>query len=200
VFLGLHNTVTEDRIHREWDIATAEDHWLVFARRAPVRSSERKTFKLYVSPRCEKLPSVFAGVAHALFDAGADQFKVGAGTGGLLRPDKIVAYFGTRDDLLAATDPVLRVLGDAPAHGVPFSASLSETGIISWGADPSGDARTRGESWRQWVTTVLASGMVAGALDSVDDMCARALARLQLEGVDPSTYTPTAEWSGWGFQ
>jgi hypothetical protein len=146
------------------------------------------------------LPSVFIGLAHALFAARAEQFKVGVGTAGLLRPDKIVAYFGTRDDLFAAAPPIRRALGGVPAHGVPFSAEIADAGLLSWGIDPRGASTVWGASWRQWITTMLASALVGAAAASVEERCTRAQSRLRLEGVDPATFSPMAEWRGGSTQ
>lgn len=199
-FLGLGDRAARDHCEHGWDISSAGGEWLVFARRAPNRPAERSPCKLYVSPRSAALPTVFIRLTDALFAAGAEQFKVGVGTAGLLRPDKIVAYFGTRDDLVAAVAPVRRALAGVPTHGVPFSAELADAGLLSWGMDPRGASTAWGASWRQWITTVLASAMIGEASSCADERCTRALARLRLEGVDPATFSPAAEWRGWSLQ
>jgi len=56
-------------------------------------------FKLYVSPPVERLAETFRVVSSLLVNrTGAVSFKVGANLRGILRPDKLVAYFTTRTE------------------------------------------------------------------------------------------------------
>ena len=163
---------------------------------APIsrRASAGRACKLYVGPRADALPSVFGTIATHLAECGATQFKVGLGTFGLLRPDKVVAYFAARDELLACGERLARGLKGVPAHGVPFTAALSGDGLLSWGVDPQ-RPDLAGASWRQWITGILAEAVAA--LDSersAEDGTKAALARLASEGIDPATFAPTARW------
>src|SRR6185436_9727256 len=94
------------------------------------------THKLYVSPMPQFVDNVFAVTLRALTDTRTLQLKVGADVEGLLRPDKIVAYFASLDDLRSAADGLAPRLQGCPAHGVPFTASLDDDGLLSWGVDP----------------------------------------------------------------
>src|SRR5262249_57560169 len=96
---------------------------------------------------------------------------------GLLRPDKIVAYFPTLDGLRTASDRLATRLDGCPAHGVPFTSELSGGGLLSWGVDPPASERLVNwqpqESWRLWLTNRLANalftaraGGAAGALET----------------------------------
>jgi len=198
-FLGLANGQTRARIDRGWMISSADAAWLVFTRRGTYKASARSPCKMYVSPRAEAMPSLLGDVADALFATGADQFKVGLGDAGLLRPDKLVAYFPSRDDLLAANERMCTVVVGVPPHGVPFSSGLDGAGVLSWGVDPVGLGRSGAVSWRQWITAVLAAALIGDddGATAVEDRCTRALTRLRLEGVDADTFAPTSEWSGW---
>jgi hypothetical protein len=171
-------------------------------------NSERRpggpTWKLYVSPRTEALAESFGAVLAALTAARALQFKVGSDAGGLLRPDKIVAYFPSYERLAAAAESVLARLAGAPAQGVPFTAEIGGGGLLSWGVDPPDAERSvlggGRESWRVWVAHRLAWALVAGRGNVAEGADGTegyepwrfALERVRLEGVDTETWTPSA--------
>jgi hypothetical protein len=190
-------------IGAEWR-EVAHEGWLAWRSRiAPGGARERLVgYKLYLSPR----PEHFVDAVRALADVGAghgvSQFKVALDASGLLRPDKIVAYFSDRTSLDATADAVARTLQGYAVHGVPFTAELAGQGLLSWGIDPSpmGEDGSwhRGESWRLWVTNRLAVALAAAArspgLDS--EPWEFALDRIRLEGVDPLTWTPAGAGVG----
>lgn len=155
-------------------------------------------FKLYVSPRVEALPEAVRTV-HALVEAwpGVVSLKVGANLRGILRPDKLVVYFDTRAALDGAAETLAAALGDLPAHGVPFTAGVGDSLLLSWGIDPPGDRPVLAwlgvESWRLWLTNHIAAALLlaraAGSTAVTPEVFAES--RLSLEGVDPHTWTPT---------
>jgi hypothetical protein len=183
------------------------DGWLGWrARRRTERagSPERAggpTWKLYVSPRAEALAEGFGDVLAALTAARAAQFKIGRDAGGVLRPDKIVAYFPSWERLAEAADAVLLKLGGAPAQGVPFTAEIGGAGLLSWGVDPPAEERSAPgggrESWRVWLVQRLAWALVAARGEERVEPWRYALERLRLEGVDTASWTPGASlWRG----
>jgi hypothetical protein len=151
-------------------------------------SRDAPTYKLYVSPAPSDLPEAFGAVLDGLAAVGAPGFKVGADAGGLLRPDKIVAYFETFERLAAAAGALTERLAGVAPHGVPFTSEIAAGGLLSWGVDPpaaagfgllGGDGRM---SWRLWLTNrlaraliaaVAASGSLAGTVDAADAAGAR---------------------------
>jgi len=178
------------------------------------------TYKLYVSPALEALPEAFGAVLDGLAAVGATGFKVGAAAGGLLRPDKIVAYFETFEHLAAAAGALTERLAGVAAQGVPFTSEIAAGGQLSWGVDPppaagfgllGGDGRI---SWRLWLTNRLARALiaavaaaspapplpgagaagVAGAMDAAAGGTVEpwrfAVERLRLEGIDTDSWTP----------
>jgi hypothetical protein len=159
------------------------------------------THKLYISPMPEFVENVFAVTLRVLTDTRVLQIKVGADVEGLLRPDKIVAYFTSLDDLRSAADVLGSRLQGCPAHGVPFTAALDEDGLLSWGVDPPESQQLLNwqprESWRLWLTNRLANALLTAKRTPQDATHRRpawqyALERLQLEGVDTATWTPNA--------
>jgi hypothetical protein len=162
------------------------------------------TFKLYVSPAPEALPGCFAAVVEGLAakrSGGAWQLKVGSDAAGLLRPDKMVAYFPSFESLAEAAGLLAPRLAGIPAHGVPFTAEAGGDGLLSWGVDPpAAESPLPGagrESWRLWLTHRLARALLAArAARAVHSTTVEpwqlALERLRLEGVSTETWTPGA--------
>lgn len=180
-----------------WRRLRPRDVWICWQRRGadPRRDAQAATFKLYLSPRPESLAEAFAALPEALDRGRALQLKVGASATGLLRPDKLVTYFATEEDLFEAADLVGRRLEGLPVHGVPFSAPAGGSGLLSWGLDPPAARRLLSwrprSSWRSWVVDRLAAAMVEAREERPQAPAWRsALARLELEGVDTASWTP----------
>jgi hypothetical protein len=166
--------------------------WSCWRARAAADRDDASRFKLYVSPGADDLGDVLGHSIAMASRLGAFGFKVGADLCNLLRPDKFVAYFDDRDAALDAGRILARELRGADAQGVPFSAQLDDTGLVSWGVDPAehGDL-TQGPSWRRWLTDRLAGALwLARTSRGPLEPSAFALARIALEGVDPRTWEP----------
>ena len=185
-------------IREFWTLAKGNDAWLPFVAKRVHRSFHQKSYKLYISPRIEVLPEIFPIVSEILGSCGSIQFKIGSGCYGLLRPDKLVAYFTNKQDLFEAAAVLNTKLAGAPVHGVPFTAETASDGLISWGIDPRGMSDVEGRSWRQWVTNRLAAGllMARNRTESTIEPWRFALERLALEGVDTATFMPESSWTG----
>lgn len=154
------------------------------------------TWKLYLSPLPEALPESFGAILEALSAARAAQFKVGADAWGILRADKIVAYFPSFERLAKAADALAGRLSGMPAQGVPFTSEIGCDGLLSWGVDPPPEESVLGgESWRLWLTHRLARAIVSARSMAGSDATEPwrfALDRVRLEGVDTDTWTPGA--------
>jgi hypothetical protein len=164
------------------------------------------TYKLYVSLAPECLPDAFGTVLDGLAAAGPPGFKVGATAAGLLRPDKIVAYFATFERLAEAAGTLAERLAGVAAHGVPFTSEIASGGQLSWGVDPppeTGLGPLWGDgpmSWRLWLTHRLARALISGVATAAGDAATGAAAamepwrfaveRLRLEGIDTDSWTP----------
>jgi hypothetical protein len=167
----------------------------------PVGGSSGATYKLYISPQPEVLAEGFGGILAALAAARAPQFKIGWDAWGVLRPDKIVAYFPSFERLAEAARATEEHLAGAPAQGVPFTSEIGGDGLLSWGMDPpeeDGSVWSGRESWRLWLARRLASALVTAqaaaqaAAGPSGEAWRFALDRLRLEGVDTDTWTPGA--------
>ena len=154
------------------------------------RAKPRPMFKLYVSVRPEHARAALHAVAPELFRSPAIAFKIGAGVHGVLRPDRMVAYFWSYEGLAEIAGRLRTRLAGLPAHGVPLTASLGADGALSWAIDPpaasSENAVMRRQSWRLAIAGRLAGALTAaGALNSAKLSASRfALARLRLDGID----------------
>lgn len=183
-FIGI---VRQRVLRVEWTSANVEsDSWFAWRRPDP-NSSAAPRFKLYVSPHCGDLPEVFAVAARVFTESDAVAFKVGNSAGGVLRPDKLIAYFANYSALAHAASALEKLVPGARVHGVPFSCQLDATGLLSWGVDPitpanAGDGGAI--SWRRWVAARLASRFVEGRKSAASDVAQYALDALGAEGVD----------------
>ena len=153
------------------------------------------TYKLYVSPRPENIRDAFEAVVRVL--AGRDvDFKLGSDAGGLLRPDKMVAYFGTREELDDVAAALRARLAGCPAHGVPFTAEIGGDGLLSWGLDPPESERALSwlgrESWRLWLATKLGAAIAFAKTSSrgTIEPWRFAVERVRRLGVDVERWTP----------
>ena len=169
------------RLAEDYEASTSPG-WLGFGRRARA-GDEPPAFKLYVSPQPEALATAFPTLADVLARLEVRSFKVGRGVAGLLRPDKIVAYFDDMGHLLQTADALARGLADCPAQGVPFTAELAGDGLLSWGMDPPPTPGDPPVSWRSWIAGRLAAAIVAVRRVGEDPGPA-VLARLSEDGIE----------------
>jgi hypothetical protein len=176
------------------------DRWRLFDHLLPRAriESDNLRYKLYVSPHPSKIVEAFAAVVAAVAEVGAPRFKIGSDVYGLLRSDKIIIYTPERSMIDALAERIAGELKGVEAHGVPFTAALSEDGLLSWGVDPAPAAKISGwtsstdRSWRVFVAKALASTLERQRRDepSHPEPWAFALDRLRFDGVDPVTWTP----------
>lgn len=184
-----------------WGRPEIEGGWVSFRRRgrdgrldpaAPV-------YKLYISPVLTDLGKAAPVIAAALDRSAAKTFKLGADLYGVVRSDKIVAYFGDREAMLAAAEALASSLSGLRPHGVPFTGELALDGLLSWGIDPPRDQRAPGApSWRTWITRRLASALTQAGHDSTVEAIPAwrfALERLRLDDVDVDRWIPHEQWA-----
>lgn len=190
------------RLDARWKALPAgpdNDAWLFWQSRPQPTGVAMAACKLYVSPRPGHLREAFEAMVPALEHTRANAFKVGKDRSGLLRPDKMIAYFSHFEQAQEAADRILSQLNGCPAHGVPFTAQLGSP-LLSWGVDPPTERNVppwlARQSWRFWVTNRLAVAL-AQALRQADSCPAEspepwqfAVDRLSLDGVDTDTWTP----------
>jgi hypothetical protein len=197
-FLGIDDGPRARTIRAAWHGFREVEGWSVWSTNIAVQSrpTDREvTYKLYVSPTMDALPDTLATAAPIFAEAHAFAFKVGASVRDVARPDKLVAYFDTRERALECGEMLAEALRDTPAQGVPFSADAGADGLVSWGIDPPerpgwvGDA-----SWRRWVCRrlahYLATALAAPAADASPTRFATE--RLRLDGVDTQSWAPDA--------
>jgi len=158
-------------------------------------------FKLYLSPAVGALPATVAALVETLSFTQAISFKVGADAPGLLRPDKIIAYFRTLGDLAESAQRLADRLAGVLPQGVPFTAEIAGDGLLSWGVDPPARAKALGNtapSWREWVCYQLAAALVEAEKEDsgADPIWQRALERLRQKGVQFERWLPVPAY--WG--
>jgi hypothetical protein len=155
------------------------------------------TYKLYISVT----PSSSRTATTALLETlgrrdGPFSCKLGQDMASVLRPDRLVAYFNAPASLRATAERLKHRLIGMPAHGVPFTAPLEPTGVLSWGVDfaYTGElgSHLRERSWRGWVTSRLATALVNADRSGAVDRVAFALDRVALDGVQIGSWTPSS--------
>lgn len=142
--------------------------------------------KIYLSPRIDMLPGIFPRLVETCHAMEVPAFKIGCSSRGLLRADKLVAYFANRDHLAAVADDLAVSLRETPVHGVPFTPPLDSSGLLSWGFDPAGGAG----SWRLWIAHVIADAVHRAPGATVTATVAHVRAVLHAQGVDADTWEP----------
>ncbi|HEY6971561.1 MAG TPA: hypothetical protein VJA94_20290 [Candidatus Angelobacter sp.] len=208
-YLRIQDRPIRELLDREWSSVpnhAAGDSWLAWHSR---RSGTRITLgdrgsllcKLYISPRTEFLPESLPLILNVLTRMRVQHFKIGKDASGLLRPDKMVAYFSSYDHLMATAEELRKELAGCSPQGVPFTAELAGDGLLSWGVDPPPDEQAPPwigrESWRLWVTNRLAVALIEAGGDNSGSLepWQFALRRLQLEGVNTRSWIPAeADW------
>jgi hypothetical protein len=187
-----------DLLAEEWAAdPDAQSPWLSWSTRRP---SPRLGYKLYVSARLDGMPCLFGMALRALKRTRCDRFKIGRRGEGVCRPDKMVAYFASLEQLRACAGLIEGELetSDLPpgsAHGVPFTAPIDPAGFLTWGMDPPRPAGAPGvfpaESWRGWLASRVAIAVLAArGAGGAGDVVSFVRERIALDGVDPTTWTP----------
>jgi hypothetical protein len=164
-------------------------------------NDDQPVYKLYISPHPGVLADTFPIVARCISETNAPSFKLGLDAFGLLRPDKLIVYFAEFEALTDLASSLLLELGACPAQGVPFTASLDESGLLSWGMDPPKNELIPGwrgaESWRVWITEKLSRTILRSKVwgSNKIEPWQFALLRLALDGVQPQSWLPaTVIW------
>lgn len=203
-FLGLHALDQDAARGSEWrrsgGPSLEHEGWFKWRRpgnRGTARPRRTATFKLYVSARHDSLRDVVHLTLPILRRSDATAFKIGSTEQQLCRPDKFVTYFETRAALDEVASELSGALHGAAAQGVPFTATITDDGLLSWGVDPPPAPQVmwrEHESWRLWVTNRLAIALVAARRAGAAEVepWQFAVRRLELDGVDTSSWTPDA--------
>ena len=171
-----------------------EGAWVFWHGRRAV-SRHRVIFKLYLSPATTHVRECLEILLSLLPRGRIAACKAGADLHSLLRPDKMLAYFRGHDDLMRTAAELRPLLAGMPAHGVPFTAELGTSGLLSWGRDPAMGPRRPGkssDSWRGIVCRRLGAGLVAAHRSGKRGPAARdgALAHASRFRIDTTHWSP----------
>lgn len=157
-----------------------------------------KIYKLYISTRPEALTKQLKHVLEVLRNSRAFEMKIPNHPRALVRPDWFVVYFTNLQDLASVAQELDMVLDGLPAQGVPFTCQVGLGANLSWAMEPPDeirDGRRHISSWRLWIVQQLASVLAHARETGVDQQVNAAMLRLQIDGVDVSTWAPPQE--GW---
>jgi len=189
-----------DQAWTEVPLLDGRTNWIGWqARHVPAHILSNAPYKLYVSPASDATPDALCIVATIAPRCGGTHLKAAGTALGLLRPDKLIAYFPTLESLDAAAREIATATIGMPVQGVPFTSEIAGDGLLSWGMDPpsrgSPADATKEVSWRWWVANKLAEYLVGAQHGQGDGepgaATAFAIRRLSLDGVDTVSWTPS---------
>jgi hypothetical protein len=200
-FLGIDDKGGLGRLlARDWKESAGSPEtagWKAWSLRKRKGIRRRSDYKIYVSPALEAIPEVLARAVEVFGQTGVGSFKIGVDLAGVTRPDKIVAYLESFEQVEAVGRALGERLGDVAVHGVPFTADLCRDGLISWGMDPHEKPVLDWQetsSWRLWITNRLAKALLVARNSPQSDVepWRFAVERLRIDGIDTDTWTPMA--------
>lgn len=193
---GTPKPSSKDRIlfHRYWR------SWIVRASRR-IKPAKSQVFKVYLSP----VPDGMAKVLHIALDllpgSGAFHMKAPRTVQGILRPDKIIAYFTDRRDAEAFGRQVLEKSPSVEAQGVPFTSAIDAGALASWGVEPPASAQAfawqERNSWRFWVALRIARAILNVRKAQAKDPVHSILSAVEVSGIDTRRWLPTSQH--WDF-
>jgi hypothetical protein len=180
------------------DNLSEEKYWLSWSRIGADKNyfitPDKPTFKLYISPAIHDLPIVFDRAIRVLSVSQTLSFKTGSTIQGLLRPDKMVAYFESIEALMETATLLKKEFTGYAPHGVAFTAQVDETGMLSWGVDPPLTdilSVIEAGSWRLKVTDQLALAIMQAQTDKLNlrESIHFIKAKLLSVGINPENWT-----------
>ncbi|MGA8029346.1 MAG: hypothetical protein WB992_19565 [Bryobacteraceae bacterium] len=174
---------------KEWSLQIGKA-WVFFRR----GQSSGAHFKLYVCPHPESIAAVIPAFCEVMGHARSSVFKIAFPAHSLARADKIVAYFSSFEKLQTTVSELVRLGLDVPVQGVPFSAPVPGTELLSWGVDPPAMAAQQAGSWRSWVTRQVAECVhgISGDVPAEEALNFLRTA-LRLRDIDPLQWLPRQE-------
>ncbi len=183
-------------LRRHWSRQTAADEgWHQWRRKG---NKAESVVKLYVSPWHTELDEILPLIVHVATTTGAVMVKLGAGSEGVRRPDKLMLYFSSQEALGKAAEALASV-GSVRPHGVSFTSQWKpDLPWLSWSRDPPSDCRIPWQgrlSWRYWVTTQLAVGLIEARNRGLGEEAQVdwALRRVRNRGVSTQTWLPSEQ-------
>lgn len=180
-------------------IATPDDqpakYWLSWSSKNPGTEFIKHgdcTYKLYVSPAVADFLPVLSHTILAVSEGKAFSFKTGNNYHGISRPDKIVVYFRHFSDLEDTATKIYTSTASFMAQGVPFTAPLFKSCMLSWGIDPPA-GNDEPVSWRIWISNQLAQAIADSKKRLAADTGLAVLDLLRAKGLDTNTWVPNEQ-------
>lgn len=147
------------------------------------------SYKCYIGVRTADLLARSHLFLDAIAATDAPAFKIAFNRYGIARADKFIVYAETEFVLRQIVESLLPVVSDIECtQPVPFTASASENGGLSWAYDPPLDRFALSwldrESWRVWICNRLAASLQLSKLDKAMEPWQFAMLRLEWDGID----------------
>lgn len=154
-------------------------------------------YKLYVSPDHKILRDTLPFIFESFVRNKVICFKLGKNLRGILRPDKIIAYFENFEKLQITAEQLNSELAGQPTQGVPFTTAISADGLLSWAIDPSKSQKIfkweQEDSWRTWIAKRLAAAIIEAKFNrqaTKTEPWQSALESLRIQGIDVQNWLP----------
>ena len=177
---------------------TGKKYWLSWWKKSGTDpfliTSDKPTYKLYISPAVGDLPKILERVIPLISHSAATNFKIGGSLEAILRPDKMLVYFETHEGLMDIALILKKELSGFTAQGVPFTAQIDESGLLSWGLDPPDTdvlSQIEAGSWRMKVTDQLALAIIQSRNENlpIEESIAFIRAKLLSVGINIMDWT-----------
>ncbi len=192
--LQIEKAINDLQLNKDWETRPMPGDydrvWKAWKRKGE-KSGKVEKYKLYISCQYELLPDIIHDILSSLEVSTCYQFKVGKRLVDILRPDYFIAYFKTYAGMIQAAQQLTPILENVEPQGVPFTASLISSGVLSWGIDPPKTKKISGWmtdelSWRIWITNRLATSILNAkqGMEKAEDIANFALERLEAEGIN----------------
>jgi hypothetical protein len=170
----------------DWVPSTTE-HWL--GRTAGGVDPTTLVHKVYVSPRVAALADALEVLLPLAVALEVPAWKVGADLAGVHRADKAVLYLSSAADADRVASATATALDGIEPQGVPFTAQVGRTGVVSRGRDVAGT------SWRAVICRSVADALCTartglGRDADAGTVAAAALARVAAAGHDVRAWHP----------
>lgn len=165
-------------------ISKENKHWFYWQRKNTDRNVDL-SYKLYVSPVPEQLPSVFKKVAETSIKLSSPIFKLGHTSSGIHRPDKMVMYFKNFGELNSFAQNLSPLIDNYKSQGVPFTYSITPNGMLSYGIEPEDDD---GVSFRIFISKLIAKTLKLHSFENRDLKINDILLKLNLNGIETNKW------------
>lgn len=170
---------------------SSQGTWMYLRRKnGDGRNRGSEAFKLYLNVHPYDVNSLLRQFLPLIDSVIAHSIKIACNSLAMMRPDKFILYFNSRETMEDAANIICPILGSYRVQALPFTSPLTANGILTWGQDPeSSNDRIQWmeqDSHRSAVCNLIAASLFACRhLSSKFDKWNFLVKRLAMEGISP---------------